>query len=102
MKKCVWLVIAVMAISGCTMRKASPYAISGSRADGNVLMGYDAGLFITPPSTHSMRSIAHQKCKAWGYSNAQAFGGQRKNCKDRECYNYQAEVSFQCLGNLDS
>lgn len=93
-------------LSGCSVRK-DYYAIDGSRADGTVDLAYDFKPFETAvTSLEQADSVATTKCRSWGYSSAELFGGSTQNCYSRngfgECIAGQYIVKFQCLGNLDS
>jgi hypothetical protein len=106
MTKKILICMGLLMISGCATKKDF-YATGGSRADGTVDLSYDFTQFEQPVvSMDQAKTLAMQKCRVWGYEDAEAFGGQTQNCYTRngfgECINTQVIVKFQCLGNLDA
>ncbi len=103
--KIVWLVLLVAAATGCASKRDF-YAMSGSRADGTVDMAYDIrGPFDQPVVDMNQAStIANQKCKVWGYGEAEPFGGRSERCNQRngfgDCINGQVVIQYQCIGDL--
>ncbi|MGX5220274.1 YecR family lipoprotein [Pseudomonas segetis] len=97
------VLITVLASTGCAVKK-DYYAMTGSRADGTVDMAYDFRQFEKPIVNQDQAySIAKQKCGVWGYSDAEAFGGMRQNCHQRDnwgtCLAGQIVVQYQCIGS---
>jgi len=100
------VLLSVLALSGCSVNKPF-YATGGSRADGTVDMAYDTAYLEAPVVSHSQaKNIAVQKCRVWGYKDAEPFGGQVENCYQRNgygnCLRGQVIVKYQCLGNLEA
>ncbi|WGL96552.1 YecR family lipoprotein [Arsenophonus nasoniae] len=92
--------IFIILLSACTVNKEM-YAIGGSKADGTIELAYDFGMFETPKIDFQKASqLAIKKCSVWGYKNAEAFGGQRTRCTDRngfgDCVRAEVTVPFQC------
>lgn len=103
------VLVLVLGLAGCAATKVvvkTPQATGGSRADGVVELSYeyrvserievqwDEGLVV-----------ARQRCQAWGYSDAEAFGGQKMACQVRngvDCLEYLVTASYQCTGPLDT
>ena len=106
MNKISGLLISTLIISllaGCSS-KQNYYATGGSRADGTVDLDYDTELMVTPiVNNQQAQNIAAQKCKVWGYQDAEPFGGLTENCYARNAYGNclrgQMIVKYQCLGD---
>jgi hypothetical protein len=98
-------VAAILAISftmqGCAVQKQM-VATGGSRADGTVKMAYEFGMFEMPKiDMQQGQDAATQRCKSWGYTNAEAFGGQTKTCSSfggGACNSWLVTVEYQCTG----
>lgn len=103
--KALLVLIAAITITGCATKKDF-YAMGGSRADGTVDMAYDFRQFESPVVNPAQaQSIAKSKCRVWGYSDAEAFGGMTQNCHQRDgfgtCVAGQVVHTYQCIGNLN-
>ena len=98
-------IAAVLAVlSGCATEKDF-YATGGSRADGSVDMAYDFAEFEQPViDIAQAQRIAKSKCRVWGYSDAEAFGGKQQICNRTNnyggCVAGQVVYKYQCLGDL--
>lgn len=98
-------VAAVLAISfamqGCAVQKQM-VATGGSRADGTVKMAYEFGMFEQPViDIGQALQGATQRCKAWGYTSAEAFGGQTRTCNaptNSGCVGWLVTMEYQCTG----
>ena len=98
------LCASLLALTGC----ATPTTLvptDGSRADGTIELSYEHGEFEKPViDLEQARQSAKERCKAWGYDDAEAFGGQRTSCAMpggfAGCARYIVTVRYQCLGNL--
>ena len=101
MKKRTFIIsLFAVLLAGCAPPKSAvPYAIGGSRADASVEVAYDFSSFVKPPTNYSLLNIARKKCRAWGYKNAEPFGGHRKNCRNNYCLDGQVIIQYQCLGS---
>jgi hypothetical protein len=77
-------------------------ATGGSRADGTVNLSYEYGMFQKPIVNTQLAQVnAAQKCQAWGYTDAQAFGGGLRQCEERNeygCIRTLVTVTYQCTG----
>jgi hypothetical protein len=106
MRKTMMMVALAFAFTGCAVQKvASP--IGGSRSDGTVRMGYTVGLFEKPVVDWNQAArTAAQRCAAWGYSDAQAFGSTTSRCIGTDyngaCNMWQVEAEFQCMGQPEA
>ncbi|MGF1551947.1 MAG: YecR family lipoprotein [Paracoccaceae bacterium] len=100
MLKKIVVLVALAAVAACTTHK-TPVATSGSKSDGMVRMSFQTGGFERPQVdwTTAQRS-ASQRCQAWGYSHAQAFGGQVQECVAANaygCIRANVHTDYQCL-----
>src|SRR5262245_37198993 len=91
---------ASMSLSGCAVQK-SLTATGGSRADGTVKMSYTLGIFeVAKVDWSTGASTAAQRCAAWGYSNAEPFGGETRTCSSRgiygDCMEWTVTMEYQC------
>ncbi len=98
-----YLIIFILAIlfQGCATQKTL-IPTGGSRADGTVKLSYEYGLFEKPQIDLTQGEIAaKQKCAAWGYTGADAFGGVTTTCNHyyrHGCDRWFATVEYQCTG----
>ena len=106
MYKRIATIISVLFItSGCAVTKV-PQPTSGSRSDGTVEMSYQYGQYQNPQVNWQKAKIkAVERCKAWGYSGAEAFGGAMEDCQSTDMYGSctRATVTkeYQCVGKED-
>ncbi|WP_224016227.1 YecR family lipoprotein [Paraburkholderia tropica] len=77
-------------------------ATGGSKADGTVKMSYEYGVFEVPEVNSAQGTgAATQRCVAWGYKEAEPFGGATKVCVDSSggsCNRWRVTVEYQCTG----
>jgi hypothetical protein len=105
------LVLALASsVTGCITQMSAPQAISGSKADGTVKIAatYNASGKADYPElfNEDNRQTAIQRCGAWGYTNAEAFGGFDSRCVrtmydllvGRVCVLTQVIITYQCTG----
>lgn len=98
----VWAALAVLLIvAGCATEKIM-VPIGGSRADGTVNLAFEYGMFEAPHVDVAAATVtAAQRCKAWGYTSAEPFGGQQNKCElsnQYGCIRTMVTVTFQCTG----
>lgn len=95
------IIIFLVNITGCATTKTLQ-ATGGSRADGTVKMAYEYGQFEKPqPKWNQAKQSAQQRCKAWGYTRAEKFGGGLSKCVSRNgygCVKHRVTVTYQCTG----
>jgi hypothetical protein len=95
------LVICLLSIlMGCATTKTLQ-PIGGSKADGTVTLAYEYNAFENPQIDWNLaKATAKSRCTAWGYGNAEAFGGQRSRdtlCSNSgACYGQQVYITYQC------
>jgi hypothetical protein len=91
----------LLTLQGCAVQKQL-VATGGSRADGTVKMSYEFGMF-EKPVVNIQQGIASatQRCRSWGYTGAEPFGGQTKQCTGYgggNCNHWTVTVEYQCTG----
>ena len=112
MKKAILFVclICVTSLSACapidfesgTSKRTVPWvATDGSKSGATIKMecSYDE-LLETPNELYEAQNIAMQKCQAWGYDQAEPFGGITTKCLSLDCHYKKAEIIYQCLGTV--
>jgi len=97
--------ISIALASCATPTVKIPQPIGGSRADGTIKMSYQVGRFEQPVVQWGIaQDAAAEKCKAWGYKNAEAFGGQQTQCQAvngfGDCLSTLVTLTYQCTGSL--
>jgi hypothetical protein len=102
MKRAFFVAIAILELLGCATTKDWA-ATGGSRSDGTVKLSYQYSMFESPNVNMTQASnIAVVKCGAWGYSGAEAFGGEIRECTGRNgygnCVEWNVSAEYQCLG----
>ena len=99
-KLLVTAIIAATAAACATTKVLMP--VGGSRADGTVQLAYEYGGLESPIVDYALaQRTAAQRCQAWGYKNAEPFGGAQSTCTDRNqygCVSFRITVSYQCTG----
>lgn len=97
------LVLAIaVGVAGCTVVK-TPTPTGGSRADGIVELSYEYGQFEKPQvQWGDANRAARQRCEAWGYTDADRFGGVTRQCQAADAYGsctrWLVTASYQCTG----
>lgn len=102
MKVLIIATAAVLLLSGCTTTKDWT-ATGGSRADGVVRLSYEVTEFEKPQLNEQQAVyLASQRCKTWGYSGAEAFGGTTRQCNQGGgfggCSQWVVTKEYQCTG----
>lgn len=98
----VMAVVAALSLGACATPKF-PSAMGGSKADGSVTMGFNYNYMEKPVVDWNQTKLeAERKCKAWGYESAEAFGGQKTTCNNRDCTDKYVAMDYQCLGGQAS
>lgn len=93
---------AMLSMCSCAVTKQWT-ATGGSRADGTVKLSYEYGLFQQPKLDESQAvTLAGQRCIAWGYESAEAFGGVNNLCTSKDsfgsCTQWLVTKEYQCIG----
>jgi len=100
MRKLAIAAAVMLTVAGCASAKMWQ-ATGGSRADGVVRLSYQYGLFEQPTLADSGQAMAAERCKVWGYSGAEAFGGVTEQCNNfgsSGCTSWLVTKEFQCTG----
>ncbi|WP_407278199.1 YecR family lipoprotein [Aromatoleum evansii] len=89
-------------LSGCAVTRDWS-ATGGSRADGVVRLAYESHeMEDVRVSEAQAVKLAAQRCKTWGYSGAEAFGGVTRQCTKfggfSGCSQWTVTKEFQCTG----
>jgi hypothetical protein len=99
MKKVVISLLIALGLSACATVKI-PQATGGSKADGIVELSYQYGGFEKPQVQWDKALItAQQRCKAWNYQSAEAFGGTTSQCQANNqygCVSFFVTAKYQC------
>lgn len=100
-------ILSLILLISCTTVKKIPVATGGSRADGVVELAYEydsAGKPIV--MWEKAEETACEKCQAWGYASAQAFGGAKVDCvqydRYENCLKQRVTIPYQCIGNVNT
>jgi len=93
---------AMLALAACAVNKTL-VPVGGSRADGTVKLAYEFGLFEKPRvDAASALVAARQRCQAWGYTEAEPFGGAVTQCQATNgygnCLRTLVTIEYQCSG----
>ena len=97
------LFIVGLTLGSCaTTVKKELVATGGSRADGTVQLSFEHGSLEKPQLDEAQGlETARVRCRAWGYSDAQTFGGMARNCQlanQYGCTRWYVTINYQCLG----
>lgn len=103
-RRLVFFVIAALSITGCATQKEW-VATGGSRSDSVVKLSYEYGGLESPQvSAKQGLDLAKSRCSAWGYKDAEAFGGATRACtgfNSYGCVSWLVTAEYQCLGSLE-
>lgn len=96
------LVLALAAlICGCSVNK-DLVPTGGSRADGTVDLSFSIGEFQQAQIDWvKADGSARERCAAWGYTSANRFGGEKRQCAQWSQYGcsfWNVTVTYQCTG----
>lgn len=101
MHKDLALLTATLLLSACATDKVL-VPTGGSRADGTVELAYEVGGFEKPILNPGQGiAAARSRCSAWGYADAEPFGGEKRQCQygtGYGCDRWLVTVSYQCIG----
>jgi hypothetical protein len=99
------LLLPALLSSGCATVKTLE-ATGGSRSDGTVELSFEYGGFEVPQVQYEQGLLtARERCAAWGYSDAEAFGGHKEACQvygTYGCLRAFVTVTYQCIAAGDS
>lgn len=96
------IVFALAAIVGACATTKTLTPIGGSRSDGVVRLAFSHGMFENPRvDMDAALRTAIERCRVWGYSSAEPFGGQTSQCQatgQYGCTQTLVTVEYQCTG----
>jgi len=89
----------LLVIAGCST-PVTMVATGGSRADGTVTLSYEHDSLERPVVDMQQAAItAAEKCKVWGYTDAEPFGGAISHCADSHGCDWRiVTATYQCTG----
>ena len=98
--------LSLFILPACASSLTAWQATGGSRADGSIRLSYEykEGLRKTVTDPAQATRLAQQRCAAWGYQGAEAFGGETRTCNVRVlgmCDTWTVTREYQCLGALE-
>jgi len=99
MKKIIFILLIPVLLQGCARHVHKDWmAIGGSKADASVTVGYtyNAQIEIPDADFSQAQRVADEKCRAWGYERAEAFGGALTS--PMNIYEVMTSAKFQCIG----
>lgn len=103
-RMCKLMVLSLVALlaAACTVDKQL-VPTGGSRSDGTVDLSYSLGAFEKAQiDMVRAQSDALARCKAWGYTAAEPFGGEKRQCQAFDpyvnCSLWTVTVTYQCTG----
>jgi hypothetical protein len=109
MKKSLVLAVFTVLLGACfpIMPQQKHWAATGgSRSDAVVRMSYEYASYEIPDvNPQEALELASQRCRSWGYSEAEAFGGETRQCNQYSgsgCANWLVTKEFQCIGRGDA
>lgn len=110
LRKLQWIgVLCVASVLSACATPAAVQATGGSRADGTVRLSYeykDWPLTVPKVDAEQALTTAIARCKGWGYSGAEPFGGHSSLCTKQGlisgCGTWTVTLTYQCTGNLPS
>lgn len=100
------VLLTAIVLSGCATTNANWSATGGSRADATVRISYQHGGNVLPPTSEvEAHNLAIARCKTWGYTGAEAFGGTTSQCNQPNrgifggsCDSWLVTKEYQCTG----
>ena len=103
LKLVITIIVAATAAACVTATPKVLVPFGGSRADGTVELAFEFRASEVPVVDYAAGQVsATQRCQAWGYTNAEAFGGAQRQCMARYeelgCVAFRTTVSYQCTG----
>ena len=98
-----WAVLAAAVLIAACTTKAQLVATGGSQSDGTMNLSYEyAGTEAPKPDMDGALKTASQRCQGWGFTGAQAFGGEKKECIETDaggaCKKTRVTIVYQCTG----
>ncbi len=102
------LTLALLLTAACARQVPKEWVpIDGSRMDGNVIVALSWNPQTEKPIHELAQAdrVAAERCRRWGYEDAERFGGVDENCvqygsfmEDFGCVKMRATMKYQCTG----
>lgn len=90
---------------GCATAQKQWVPTGGSRADGTVRLSYETHAYERAVTDDAQGvQMARQRCRSWGYEDAEPFGGTTRQCQEQTTYGCSrmlVTAEYQCLGDLE-
>ena len=94
------LAVVLVGLTGCAVKKEY-LAISGSKADGRVTLGYEHTSWESPEVDDAAAyDTALKRCQNWGYQDVEAFGVQKQQTGVDPFWGFEywsVTKDFQCI-----
>ncbi len=104
MKIYYFIIFILLFLIGCSAVPKTWEAMGGSKSDGTIELSYVYRPILDSPPSNEQGAIilAIKHCRAWGYSNAEAFGGSTKACHTKainseDCTSWRVTKVYQCI-----
>jgi hypothetical protein len=95
------MALPITVLAACATNKEL-VPTGGSRADGVVDLSFEFGGFEQPVVNRDQGLVAARaRCAAWGYADAEPFGGEKRQCQFSNqygCGRWLVTISYQCTG----
>ena len=101
--KIIFILVSTLFLTSCATQKVLT-ATGGSKADGVIELSYEYNWLEKPIVNQTQgQSTAKQRCSAWGYTDAEPFGGSTQQCEQTDmygaCLRALVTVKYQCIGH---
>lgn len=100
MRKTICVIVLAVAVTACTDH-VTPIDTGGSRSDGVVKMSFEyKGRQKPIVDWHTAHQVALRRCRQWGYTRTEAFGGVVQQCQGSNqygCNRWFVTRSYQCI-----
>lgn len=82
------VLVTALSLVGCATPVQKDWsATGGSKSDGTIRLSYQSTLYEKPILDESQAlRLAKTRCKSWGYSSVEAFGGVITQCQQMDAY----------------
>lgn len=104
MKKLLTVAISALLLSACASKvEKELVATGGSKSDGTIELSYEQHeLEMVTYNEQQALNAAKKRCEAWGYKNAEKFGGVKSQCTLipgfwTPCGKTMFTIQYQCL-----
>ena len=92
------IIFFLLILSGCATT-SSYFLTGGDRSAGSVTLLCNYTHFTPCEKNHQeMTRVASEACRKWGYTAAEAFGGEKIGQTGE--YTLYSEIQYQCIGKI--